>query len=73
VKDRLKGNNELDPDWVKNIAYYVSKSKKEKKKEEYSKLLRGLYLENIRNGMKPNLAFKKAKFVVESFEIFNKL
>jgi len=63
----------IDPEWVKDIASYVSKSKKDKKKEDYSKLLKDLYLENVRNGMKPNIAFKKAKFVIESFEGFNNL
>ena len=63
----LHSRKENDPKWIKNIAYYTSPLEGEEKKK-YNKELRELYLEYIRNGLKPNIAFKKAIRVLESFK-----
>ena len=62
-KKVIKGRKENDPEWIKDIAFYVKSGKAEKHKKQ----LRELYLEYTREGMKPKEAWEKAKNVLACF------
>ncbi len=65
----LQGKPEDDPEWVKEIVSFASACKKQKITDEGKKLLRDLYFEYLRDGLKPKNAMEKAKNVLASFKI----
>ncbi len=65
----LLGKKGDDPEWVKEIVSFASAYKKLKITDEYKKLLRDLYFEYQRDGLKPKDAMEKAKNVLASFKI----
>lgn len=64
----LLGKKEDDPEWVKEIVSFASACKKLKITDECKKLLRDLYFEYLRDGLKPKDAMEKAKNIILSFE-----
>lgn len=59
------GRKENDPEWIKDIASYVSSGMTDKHKEQF----RELFLEYTQEGLKPKEALEKAKRVLACFEI----
>ena len=68
-KKELLGKKENDPEWIQNISCYFFTYRKNEKSDEYMKELRELFLEYRRSGLEPNKAWKKAKIVLDCFEI----
>ena len=68
-KKELLGKKENDPEWIQNISCYFFTYRKNEKSDEYMKELRELFLEYRRSGLEPNKAWKKAKNVLDCFEI----
>ncbi len=64
----LLGKKRDDPEWVKEIVFQISIFKKQKITDEDKKLLRDLYFEYLRDGLKPKDAIEKAKNIMLSFE-----
>jgi len=62
-KKVIKGRKENDPEWIKDIAFYVKSGEADKHKKQ----LRELYLEYTRDGLKPKEAWEKAKNVLACF------
>ena len=68
-KKFLRRKKEDDPEWMRSIARYFLISKKEGKSDEYMKVLRELFLEYRIEGMESNEAWRKARLVIDCFEI----
>ena len=67
-KKAIKGKKEDDPDWIIDIASYLFLKRLNKTDKRY-KLLKELFLEYRNEGLSSRNAFKKAKRVLDSFEI----
>lgn len=63
-KKRIFGKKDNDPEWIRNVAYYFESHKGDKYKNE----LRELFMDYIREGMRPEVAWKKAQKVLDSFD-----
>jgi hypothetical protein len=63
-KRKLLGEKDNDPEWIRNVAYYFESHPKG---EKYKNQLRELFMDYIREGMRPELAWKKAQKVLNSF------
>ena len=68
-KKELLGKKENDPEYIQNIARFISNSEEEGKSDEYMKELQKLFLDYWIEGMEPNKALKKAKKVIDCFGI----
>jgi len=68
-KKELLGKKENDPEWIQDISCYFFTCRKNEKSDEHMKELRELFLEYRLEGMEPNKAWKKAKNVLDCFEI----
>ncbi|UCD14336.1 MAG: hypothetical protein JSW60_02675 [Thermoplasmatales archaeon] len=64
-KKVILGRKENDPEWIKDVAFYVKSGKADTYKEQ----LRELFLEYTREGLDAKEAWEKAKRVLASFEI----
>jgi hypothetical protein len=67
-KKIIQGQPENDPDWIKEIAFYVSDVKKEEFSDNDKKFLRELFFEYQQDGLSPRDAIAKAKNVILSFK-----
>lgn len=67
-KKKILGKKDNDPEWIRNVAFYF----KSHKDEKYKNQLRELFMDYIRDGMRPEVAWKKAQKVLDSFNFENK-
>jgi uncharacterized protein YnzC (UPF0291/DUF896 family) len=58
----------IDPDWINEIAEALLDVNINKLSEKQKNLLRELYLENLKNGMKPKESINNALQVVSCFK-----
>ncbi|MBN2603851.1 MAG: hypothetical protein JXA91_06955 [Candidatus Thermoplasmatota archaeon] len=63
-KGKILGRKDNDPEWIRKVAYYFESSKGDK----YKNQLRELFMDYIRDGMRPEVAWKKAQKVLDSFD-----
>ncbi len=68
-KKFLLGKKGDDPEWIQDISCYFFTYRKNEKSDEYMKELRELFLEYRRDGLETNEAWKKAKKVLDCFEV----
>ena len=68
-KKVLLGKKGEDPEWIQDIANYFFTCRKNENSGEYKKKLRELFLEYRNEGMKPTGSMKKAKLLLDYFEI----
>jgi len=68
-KKFLLGKKGDDPEWIQDIASYFFTYGKNAKSDEYNKKLHDLFLEYKEDGMRPSEAWKKAKNILDCFEI----
>ena len=68
-KKVLLGKKEDDPEWIQDISCYFFTYRKNGKSDEYMNELRELFLEYRRDGLETNEAWKKAKKVLDCFEV----
>ena len=61
----LLGKRGDDPEWVQDIASFI----RSEWKDEYEEIVRELFYEYKRDGLSPTEAWKKAKRVIDCFEI----
>jgi len=66
-KKKILGKKDNDPEWIRNVAFYF----KSHKGDKYKNQLRELFMDYIRDGMRPELAWKKAQKVLDSFNFEN--
>ena len=67
-RNSLQGKKGDDPEWVKEIVSRPITSKEQEITDKYKKLFRDLYLDYLRDGLKPKDAKKIAKNIVLSFK-----
>ena len=53
-RNSLQGKKGDDPEWVKEIVSRPITSKEQEITDKYKKLFRDLYLDYLRDGLKPN-------------------
>ena len=68
-KKVLMGVKENDPEWIQDISCYFFTYRKNEKSDEYMNELRELFLEYRRDGLETNEAWKKAKKILDCFEV----
>ena len=68
-KKVLMGKKGDDPEWIQDISCYFFTYRINGKKNRYNKKLRELFLEYRNEGMKPKGSMKKAKLLLDCFEI----
>ncbi len=68
-KKVLIGVKENDPEWIRDISCYFFIYRINGKTDEYTKKLRELSLKYRNEGMKPKESMKKAKLLLDYFEI----
>ena len=68
-KKFLLGKRGDDPEWIQDISCYFFTYRKNGKSDEYMNELRELFLEYRRDGLETNEAWKKAKKVLDCFEV----
>ncbi len=68
-KKVLMGAKENDPEWIQDISCYFFTYRIKEKIDRYTKKLRELFLEYVDEGMKPKGSMKKAKLLLDYFEI----
>jgi hypothetical protein len=68
-KKFLQGKKENDPEWIQDISCYFFTYRINGKIDRYTKKLRELFLEYMGEGMKPKGSVKKAKLLLDYFEI----
>jgi hypothetical protein len=68
-KKFLLGKKGDDPEWIQDISCYFFTYRKNEKSDEYMNELRELFLEYRRDGLETNEAWKKAKKVLDCFEV----
>jgi hypothetical protein len=57
----------IDPEWLREFANFLNKNGNKKKFKVVKKIFVETYLENIREGMNPKAALKKAKAIALCF------
>ena len=67
IKQKLRGLKECDPVWIVEIAKGILDKDINRLSDEQIKMLRDLYLDNLREGLKPKDAMNKAYVIVSSF------
>lgn len=67
--EKLEGTKECDSEWIKEIVEGLLDKNVNKLSDKQIKMLRDLYLENLRNGLKPREAFVKALQIITCFKI----
>jgi hypothetical protein len=60
-------NGVYDPEWITELAHFLTKRHKGEKIKEYRDVIRELYLEYLTEGLRPQEALKKATSVIECF------
>jgi hypothetical protein len=68
-KKFLRGKKRDDPEWIQDISCYFITYIKKGKSDEHKKELYDQFLEYRRKGIEPNEAWKKAKTILDCFEI----
>ena len=68
-KKFLQGKKENDPEWIQDISCYFFIYRINGKTDEYTKKLRESSLKYRNEGMKPKESMKKAKLLLDCFEI----
>ena len=68
-KKFLLGKKGDDPEWIQDISCYFFTYRKNEKSDEHMKELRELFFEYRRDGLETNEAWKKAKKVLDCFEV----
>ena len=68
-KKFLLGKKGDDPEWIQDISCYFFTCRKNENSGEYKKKLLELFLEYRDEGMKPMGSMKKAKLLLDYFEI----
>lgn len=68
VKKSLRGTRHNDPEWITEIAVGFLKININELSENQKKMLRDIYLENLRDGMKPKEAIEKALQIILCFK-----
>jgi hypothetical protein len=68
-KKFLQGKKGDEPEWIQDISCYFLTYRKNGKSDEYKKNLHDLFSEYEMDGMEPDKAWKKAKKVLDCFEI----
>jgi len=68
-KKFLRGKKEDVSEWMRRIAYFILTIEKETKSDKYIKERQKLFLEYRIEGMESNEACRKAKLVLDCFEI----
>jgi len=63
----MQGTKQNDPDWITEIAIVLLDINENKLSEQQKKILHDTYIENLRDGMKPKEAIKKAIEIVKCF------
>lgn len=58
-----------DPEWIRVVSERLLNINISKMSDNQKKMLRDLYLEKLRNGLKPKEAMEKAYGIVSSFNI----
>ncbi len=58
---------QLDPEWLREFAYFLDQNGNRKKLKEVKTIFIKAYLENIRDGMNTKDAMQKAKRVAVCF------
>ena len=58
-----------DPEWIKVVTESLLDINFNKLSDSQKKMLRDLYLDNLKDGLKPKEAMKKAYGIVLSFNI----
>ena len=66
---KLQGSKEQDPEWIEVIAENVFNKNINKLSDGQRKMLRDLFLNNLRDGLKPKEAMEKAYGIVLSFNV----
>ena len=64
---KLQGIKECDPEWIVEIVEGLLYRDINNLSDRQKKMLRGLYLENLRDGLKPREAMEKALQIVLCF------
>ena len=64
---KLQGTKECDPEWIVEIVEGLLYRDINNLSDRQKKMLRGLYLENLRDGLKPREAMEKALQIVLCF------
>jgi hypothetical protein len=65
---KLQGTKKHDPEWIKETARGLLDIDINKLSDKQIRMLRNFYLENLRNGLKPKDAMKKAYDIVLCFD-----
>ena len=68
-KKELRGKKGEDPEWIQDISCCFFTYRIKGKTDRYNKKLRELFLEYMGEGMKPKGSVKKAKLILDYFEI----
>lgn len=69
---KLQGTNECDPKWIKETIEGLLDININKLSDKQIKMLRDLYLENLRDGLQPKKAMAKAFQIINCFKIYIK-
>jgi hypothetical protein len=72
VRGSTDYQQQLDPEWITEFASFLDKRSNKEKLSVVKKIFVEVYLENVREGMNPKEALRKAKSIALCFYVLQR-